>query len=660
MNSHIDNLKKDAFQTADKMTVNELEELINKANDAFFNSENPIISDAIFDMLVDFLKLKNPKSKVLKEIGSKIKDPKLKQKLPYKLFSMDKKKKDKEINDWFSKYESPYIVSMKLDGLSGSIVYTNDGLIQFNSRGSATHGLNLNKLLKYLPNIPSWEEIKKYCDKNNIKGEENLFAVRGEIIMPKKLFKKNWKDKKSNARNATGGLINSKNVDPNLAKDTRFLVYEILDPPMNFVDQFELAKKIGYDVVFNKKFKSLNYEIMSNFLKKMRVEYDYEIDGIIITNTKLHERENDGNPKYAFAFKTVLEDQIAETKIKNIEWHISKDGFIKPVAEIDPVKIGGVNIKRVTLINARYVKDNKIEKGVKILIERSGDVIPKVTKILKKGKKADMPKNINFHWNETNVDIICDDCNNKDVIIGKNYNFFSKLNTSGMGKKNVEKLYDAGYDTIIKIIEANKNDFMKLDGFKEKSSNKLVQSIKKSLTNIKLEDLMGASNKLGRGIGSRKVKTILDVYPNLLNDYDKWSKTEFQDKIKLIDGWEEKTSNLFVKNFNIFINFYNLIKDYIVLTNQNKRIKKSKFSGLIIVTTGFRFSELKEKIENLGIKITNSVSKNTNYVVVKDKSVIDSQNSKVKKAKKNNIKIITKKEFENMINISSEENEIEV
>ena len=229
-----------------------------------------------------------------------------------------------------------------------------------------------------------------------------------------------------------------------------------------------------------------------------------------------------------------------------------------------------------------------------------------------------------------------------------------------MGKKNVEKLYDAGYDTIIKIIEANKNDFMKLDGFKEKSSNKLVQSIKKSLTNIKLEDLMGASNKLGRGIGSRKVKTILDVYPNLLNDYDKWSKTEFQDKIKLIDGWEEKTSNLFVKNFNIFINFYNLIKDYIVLTNQNKRIKKSKFSGLIIVTTGFRFSELKEKIENLGIKITNSVSKNTNYVVVKDKSVIDSQNSKVKKAKKNNIKIITKKEFENMINISSEENEIEV
>ena len=190
MTSYINELNKDAFLTADKMNVEELEELILAANDAFFNSGNPIISDAIFDMLVDFLKIKNPKSKVLKEIGSQIKDPKLKHELPYKLYSMDKKKKDKEINDWFLKYDAPYIVSMKLDGLSGSIVYTNDGKVNFNSRGSATHGLNLNKLLKYLPNIPSWDKIKSYCDTNNITGKKNLFAVRGEIIMPKKLFKK--------------------------------------------------------------------------------------------------------------------------------------------------------------------------------------------------------------------------------------------------------------------------------------------------------------------------------------------------------------------------------------------------------------------------------------------------------------------------------------
>ena len=645
----IKKLNNNPFIEAEKLSVEQLEELIVKANDAFFNSDNPIISDSIFDMLVDFLKSKNKNSKVLKEIGSQIKDPKLKQKLPYKLYSMDKKKDNKLINDWFSKYEPDYIVSMKLDGLSGSIVYTNDGKINFNTRGSATHGLNINKLLKYLPNIPSWDKIKKYCDKNKIKGETNLFAVRGEIIMPKKLFNKNWKDKKSNARNTTGGLINSKNVNPILAKDTRFVVYEVLDPLMKYEDQFKLAKKIGFDVVFYRNFKTLNYEIMSEFLKKMRIEYDYEIDGIIVTNTELHTREDNGNPKYAFAFKTVLQDQIADSEIKEIEWHISKNGLIKPVAVIKPVNIGGVKIQRVTLINAKYVRDNKIEKGVKIKVERSGDVIPKITQILTKGGKGTLPTDIEYHWNETGVDIVCDDCNNKEIQIGQIYDFFSKLNTSRMGKKNVAKLYNSGYNTILKIIEAKKENFMELDGFKEKSSIKLVVAIKKALSSVKLEDLMGASNKLGRGIGSRKVKTILELYPNILNDHKKWSKNEFIDKIKLIDGWDEKTSKLLVDNFAKFMDFYNLIKKYITIANPNKKFKKSKLSGKTIVMSGFRDNDLKSKLEDLGIKIKTSVSKNTDYLVVKDKSVIKDNTGKIKKAKESNVTIITKDELENLI-----------
>jgi DNA ligase (NAD+) len=645
----IKKLNDNPFIEAEKMSVEQLEELIIEANDAFFNSDKPIVSDSIFDMLIDFLKLKNKNSKVLKKIGSNIKDPKLKQELQYPLWSMDKKKENKPINDWFKKYKAPYIVSMKLDGLSGSIVYTNDGNILFNSRGSATHGLNLNKLLKYIPNIPSWDNIKKYCDKNGIKGDKNLFAVRGEIIMPKKLFNKPIYAKKSNPRNTTGGLINSKNVDPRLAKDNRFLVYEVLDPLMTYEQQFQLAKKIGFNVVKYRKFKTLNYEIMSEFLKKMRTEYDYVIDGIIITNTQIHKREEKGNPKYAFAFKTVLDDQIAESEIVKIEWHISKNGLIKPVAVIKPVNIGGVTIKRVTLINAKYVNDNKIDKGVKIKVERSGDVIPKITQILKRAKKGAMPKNIEYHWNETGVDIVCDDCNNKEIQIGQIYDFFSKLNTSGMGKKNVEKLYNSGYNTILKIIEAKKENFMELDGFKEKSSIKLVVAIKKALTNVKLEDLMGASNKLGRGIGSRKAKTILEMYPNILNDHKKWSKNEFIDKIKLIEGWEEKTSKLLVDNFDKFMDFYNLIKKYITFVNPNKKVKKSKLSGKTIVMSGFRDNDLKSKLEDLGIKITTSVSNNTDYLVVKNKSVISDNTGKVKKANSLKVTIITKDELEKLI-----------
>jgi NAD-dependent DNA ligase len=646
-------LSKDPFITAENMSVEELENVILKANDAFFNSDKPIISDAIFDMLVDFLKSKKSNSKVLKQIGSQIKDPKLKQELPYKLYSMDKKKKDKEINNWFEKYKAPYIVSMKLDGLSGSIVYTNDGNVLFNSRGSATHGLNLNKLLKYIPNIKSWDFIKKYCDKNGIKGDKNLFAVRGEIIMSKKLFNKPIYANKSNARNTTGGLINSKNVDPRLAKDNRFLVYEILDPLMKYEEQFQLAKKMGFDVVKYRKFKTLDYEIMSDFLKKMRKEYDYEIDGIIVTNTDIHKREEKGNPKYAFAFKTVLDDQVAESEIKDIEWSISKNGLIKPVAVIKPITIGGVKIQRVTLIHAKYVNDNKIEKGVKIKIERSGDVIPKITQILKKGKKADMPKNINYHWNETGVDIVCDDCDNKEVIVSRIYDFFSKLKTTGMGKKNVEKLYDAGLNSELKIIEAKKENFMLLDGFKEKSSLKLEIAIKKALTDVKLEDLMGASNRLGRNLGSRKAKSVLNVYPNIMEEYKKWSKKEFIEKIKLIDGWEEKTSKLFVDNFSNFMDFYHSIKKYVKIIDpnkiKNKKLKKSKLSGKTVVMSGFRNEILKKELEDLGVDIKSSVSKNTDYLVVKDKNVIKENTGKVQKAKKLKINIITKDELEKLI-----------
>jgi NAD-dependent DNA ligase len=154
---------------------------------------------------------------------------------------------------------------------------------------------------------------------------------------------------------------------------------------------------------------------------------------------------------------------------------------------------------------------------------------------------------------------------------------------------------------------------------------------------------MSASNKLGHGIGEERIKLVLDKFPNLLDDADKWSKDEFINNLKLINGWEEKTSSLFVSNYKEFKKFYNSIEPYITIKKQKvKEVIKNKYTDKTVVMSGFRDSELQQKLEDSGAKITNSVSKNTDYLIVKDQNTIDENTGKVQKAHGLGIKIIIK------------------
>jgi DNA ligase (NAD+) len=187
-----------------------------------------------------------------------------------------------------------------------------------------------------------------------------------------------------------------------------------------------------------------------------------------------------------------------------------------------------------------------------------------------------------------------------------------------------------------------------VDGFGEKTAKNLVISINKALTNISLAKLMAASNKLGHGIGEERIKQILSVYPDLLLDYKNWTKKEFIEKVKEINGWEEKTASLFINNFNEFIKFYNLIEKYIIIENKIK-VTKGLFINKTFVFTKFRDNNLEEKIEEQGGKISVSITKNTDYLIVKDQSIIDNPTDKVTKAKSLNINIITKEELIKML-----------
>jgi DNA ligase (NAD+) len=644
------NPAKDSLEIASNFSIDELETIIKFATEKYYNTSKSVITDELYDILIDFLKLKSPKSIVLKNIGANVKS-KNKVELDYWLGSMNKiKPGTNQLDSWISKFKSPYHLSDKLDGVSGLLIYRLNGTINLYTRGTATEGTDITPIIKYL-HVPDFKTVSKYCASNNIKGELNLIAFRGELIMKESTFNNNWGDIFKNGRNTVAGLVNSKTINPEVASDTDFVLYEVVDPFYSIDKQFKILDDLGFTVAFNKKIdKDLTFELLSKYLQDRRAKSVYKIDGIIVTSFKNQERNTKANPLYAFAFKDILEDQMAKTEVISVEWNISKDGFIIPTILLNPISIGGVEIKRTTGYNAKFIVDNVIGPGSMLEIIRSGDVIPKVHKVLKPSKsgKPDMPKG-KWHWNETKVDIQLDDIiTNQQVLIRNIFYFFSNLDTKGLGMKTVEKLVDAGLDSIKKIISADKNDFLKVESFAIKSAENLVESIKQVLTNVPLYKLMAASNKLGPGIGEERVKQIVTLYPNIITDYKKWSEDDFIKKIKAINGWEEKTASLLVSNFNTFVIFYDSIKKYITLESITKTT--GKFTDKIVVFTGFRDKDLQSQIEKQGGKIGSSISKNTDFLIIVDQSVLDKQTDKIIKAQELNIKIITKDQLIKLLN----------
>jgi DNA ligase (NAD+) len=644
------NKSNDIISLISELTIKELEDIIEHAADKYYNTSKSVISDAIYDMLIDFLKLKNPKSNILKNIGAKVKG-KNKVTLDYWLGSMDKiKPPSNQLDHFILKYNAPYYLSDKLDGISALIVYRNNNINMF-TRGTSTEGLDISHLVKYLKNIPSFDIVEKYC-KNKLKtsNKNNIIALRGELIIKNAIFTKNWSDKFKNARNTVSGLVNSKKINPELAQDVELVVYEVIDPFDSMDKQLKIIKDLNFNSVHYKVVNNLSYELLSEHFKNRRSNSDFQIDGIIVTNENEHKRNIQGNPDYAFAFKDILEDQKAKTTITDIEWNISKDGYLIPTLLLKPVIISGVEIKRVTGHNARNVIDNKLGVGCDVEIIRSGDVIPKINKVLKPGK-VKLPEG-NWSWNESKVDIILDQVDKSEDVVKKNiYFFFSTLDTKGLGEKNVEKLVNAGYDTIPLILSLDHDTLLnlekegKLEGFKEKTITNLLKAITKAVSNVSLSQIMAASNKLGHGLGHERMKQILANYPNILEDHNKWTKKEFIANIKEINGWDTKTATLFVSNFNNFVNFYNSIKKYIKL--KKDIIVSGKLSDKIFVFSSFRDKELESLIENLGGKINTTPSKNTNYLVIKNDAV--TKTSKILKAEELGITIITKDKLNKML-----------
>ena len=615
----------------DTLNEQELSSMIRKANTLYYCNNEPIMTDSQYDMLKEYIEEKFPNNVAISEGHTKcsVVVEKSKVKLPFQMWSMDKIKDKKGIQRKLKKYKGPYVVSAKMDGIS-ALYQSKDGVYKLYTRGNGITGQDISWMIDYI-NVPRYDED---------------FTVRGELIIKKKVFKKKYSKNFANTRNFVAGVANSKNVETNMVKDIDFVAYEVIEPLLKPSKQIKYLLDNKYNTVpvvkgKNNTVKKVDNEILSELLMDWRENLEHEIDGIIVTHDKIYPRKS-GNPDHAFAFKMVLSDQIVESMVLDVEWHPSKDGYLKPKLKIKPVKIGGAKIQYVTAHNAAYIVNNKIGIGTIIQIIRSGDVIPKVHSVVAPSDKPKMPTDYDYEWNKTKIDLVLLDADSNEVVrIKQMDDFFKTLDVSGLGRGNIKRLYDAGYTDIYAILGMTLDDYVKIEGFKEKSGGKILNSIKDRLENCDLSDLMSASNMFGRGLGVKKMKLIMDNYPNILTM--KGSDKKKLDIIGSLEGFNVKTAGLFVPNISKFITFMKDIGYEHRLDNKNNTKKeKHALSDKKIVMTGAKDKTLKKKFDELGIKLSSSVSKNTDFVIV---SSMDETTSKMEKAKKLGITIVLAKDF---------------
>ena len=628
---------KDGYDTLDVFSEEELSYLVKKLNDIYYNGEGQV-DDNVYDIIKQKLQDKYPDNEVLTQIGAPV--TKQKAKLPYFMASMDKIKPDTDALDkWMKKYQSGYLVSAKLDGISG--LYTTEGdEPKLYTRGDGEIGQDISDLIPYFK-LPKDKDI----------------TIRGEFIIQKEVFDKKYASKFSSGRNFVAGVINAKKVEKSKYHDIDFVAYEVIKPQLEPKEQMEKLNSLHVDTVVNNYKDSLTNDELSQILLSWRDSYKYVIDGIIVVDNKIYPRENK-NPDYGFAFKMVISDQIVEALVLDVLWDPSKDGYLKPRIRIEPVTLGGAKIEYATAFNAGFVEKNKLGIGAMIKLIRSGDVIPHILDVVTQASEAKFP-DVEYEWNDTHVDILLKDVDSNEIVQKKNIEYFFKtLNAISIGPGIVKKLANADYNTIGKILEMTVSDYESIDGIKHTLATKIYSSIEESVEKASLAKIMTASNIFGHSIAREKIKLILENYPNVL--LDKVDDSEKIDKIKDIKGMAQKTSELFVKNIPKFMKFleetklsYKLEESKIKSPNKNTSIGLSEDKVIHIdhelykrqvVFTGFRDDALIKKLEEeYSVKISNSVSKNTYLVLAKNPN---DSSSKVVKANELNIPVMSKEEFE--------------
>lgn len=658
-----------------KQRIDELIKIINKASEEYYTNDNPTITDQEYDDYYHELeKLEQQYPELIREdsptkrVGGKIIDEFKKVSHEIPMMSLGDIFSEDEIFEFDQRIKKTipnptYVCELKIDGLSVSLLYENGKLIRGATRGNGIIGEDITHNVETIKSIPL------------IINDKRRIEVRGEIYMPKKSFNKLNQERKekgeslfANPRNAAAGSV--RQLDSKIAAKrnlSTFIYHLPSSDDFNIKyhhESLSFMKELGFVVNPNIKIADNVNEVI-NYVKEWtekRESLPYEIDGIVIKVDKIEDQKKLGytsrTPKWAIAYKFPAVEVL--TKIKNIEFCVGRTGKITPRADLDPVHLAGSIIKSVTLHNEDYIKEKDIMINDTIVLHKAGDVIPEVVKVLKERRTGieipfKMIKNCpicnsKLEKKETEANYFCPNpnCDARNIEGLIHFSSRETMNIEGFGESIVEDFYNEGYLKTIcdyYTLYNHKEDLKELEGFGEKSINNLLQNIEKSKKNS-LEKLLFA---LGiRYIGKKTAKILAINYRNI----DKLMSAEYEDLVKIQDIGEVIADSVY-KFFKEEKNIKTINELKLLGVNMEYKGNESiddNFNNKTFVLTGtlskLTRDEASIEIENRGGKVTSSVTKKTDYVIVGE-----NPGSKYQKAKDLNINILNEEEFLNMLEV---------
>ena len=620
--------------------MNELVALLNRYATEYYTSDNPSVSDSEYDRLYrELVELETAyPDQVLADspthrVGGKVLDGFEKYSHQYPLYSLQDAFSREELEAFDARVRKEvahptYICELKIDGLSISLTYEKGILVAGATRGDGSIGENITENLKRVKDIPL------------ILPEELDITVRGECYMPRASFdqvnqarQENGEPEFANPRNAAAGTLRQLDTAVVAKRNLATFLYQEASPSTRDSQEKVLKhlEQLGF-VVNPKRILAENIDEIWDFIQEVGQEREhlpYDIDGVVIKVNDLAGQEELGftvkAPKWAVAYKFPAEEK--EAKLLSVDWTVGRTGVVTPTANLTPVQLAGTTVSRATLHNVDYIAEKDIRKDDTVIVYKAGDIIPAVLRVVESKRlseeKLDIPSHCPscdshlLHF-EDEVALRCINPRCPAQIMEGLIHFASRdtMNITGLGPSIVEKLFAANLvKDVADIYRLKEEDFLLLEGVKEKSAAKLYQAIQASKENSAEKLLFG----LGiRHVGSKASQLLLQHFHSIENlaqaDSDEVASIESLGSViakSLQTYFATEGSEILLKELKeAGVNL-----DY----KGQTVVADAALSGLTVVLTGklerLKRSEAKNKLESLGAKVTGSVSKKTDLVV---------------------------------------------
>ncbi len=620
--------------------MNELVALLNRYATEYYTSDNPSVSDSEYDRLYrELVELETAYPKqVLADspthrVGGKVLDGFEKYSHQYPLYSLQDAFSREELEAFDARVRKEvanptYICELKIDGLSISLTYEKGILVAGATRGDGSIGENITENLKRVKDIPLTLP------------EELDITVRGECYMPRASFdqvnqarQENGEPEFANPRNAAAGTLRQLDTAVVAKRNLATFLYQEASPSTRDSQEKVLKhlEQLGF-VVNPKRILAENIDEIWNFIQEVGEERDnlpYDIDGVVIKVNDLAGQEELGftvkAPKWAVAYKFPAEEK--EAKLLSVDWTVGRTGVVTPTANLTPVQLAGTTVSRATLHNVDYIAEKDIRKDDTVIVYKAGDIIPAVLRVVESKRvseeKLDIPTNCPscdsdlLHF-EDEVALRCINPRCPAQIMEGLIHFASRdaMNITGLGPSIVEKLFAANLvKDVADIYRLKEENFLLLEGVKEKSASKLYQAIQASKENSAEKLLFG----LGiRHVGSKASQLLLQHFHSIENlaqaDPDEVAS------IESLGGVIANSLQTYFATEGSEILLRELREAGVNLDYKGQTVvSDAALSGLTVVLTGklerLKRSEAKNKLESLGAKVTGSVSKKTDLVV---------------------------------------------